>query len=97
MDISITQTIKLDPIKVDEFLKEINRDFAIRYLEHICLKPELGSKQRDIHNRIVYAYCDRMKQLANELRLMLKEKQNDTQQYQQSLYQGISFCYLTLR
>lgn len=63
-DASTTGTIKLEPTDVYEFLNKINQDFAVRYLENICLKPELGTKQRDIHNRLVYAYCDRIKQLS---------------------------------
>ncbi len=82
IDIPQLRTIKLDPIKVYEFLKDINQDFSIKYLENICLKPELGTKQRDIHNRIVYAYCDRIKQLSKELRPMIKANQ-------QEIYTGI--------
>ena len=76
--------IKFDPIQIYDFLKKINEDFAIKYLVRICLKPELGTKQRDIHNRLVFAYCDRIKQLATELKPLIKGKQQDT-------YQGRSF------
>ena len=72
MDVSLTRTIKLDPIRVYEFLNSINQDYAIRYMEHICLKPELGPKQREIHNRMVYAYCDRIKQLSDQWNSMKK-------------------------
>jgi len=90
------KTLKLDPIVVYEFLKDINQDFAIRYLENICLKPELGVKQRDIQNRIVYAYCDRLKQLASELKLLIKAKQQEMRNDQQDTYQGISFFIRTI-
>jgi hypothetical protein len=90
------KTLKLDPIAVYEFLKDINQDFAIRYLENICLKPELGVKQRDIQNRIVYAYCDRLKQLASELKLLIKAKQQEMRNDQQDTYQGISFFIRTI-
>ncbi|CAF4650581.1 unnamed protein product [Rotaria sp. Silwood1] len=83
MDISNTGAIKLNPIEVYGFLKDINQDFAIKYLETICLKPELGSKQRDIHNRLVYAYCDRIKQLSNEFKPMIKAKQQEIKIKQQ--------------
>jgi len=90
------KTLKLDPIAVYEFLKDINQDFAIRYLENICLKPELGVKQRDIQNRIVYAYCDRLKQLASELKLLIKAKQQEMRNDQQDTYQGILFFIRTI-
>ena len=82
------RTIKLEPIKVYEFLNAINQDFAVRYLENICLKPELGIKQRDIHNRVVYAYCDRLKQLSNELKPMIKAKQQEIKNNQSETYAG---------
>lgn len=72
MDPSQARAGRLDPIRVYDFLNNINQDFAIRYLEHICLKPELGAAQRDIHNRMVYAYCDRIKQLSDQWNSMKK-------------------------
>jgi tetratricopeptide (TPR) repeat protein len=80
MDTSGIKTIKLDPVEVYEFLKKINEDFAIKYMENICLKPELGPKQRDIHNRVVYAYCDRIKKLSKELKPMMTAKQQQQKQ-----------------
>lgn len=85
------RVIKFDPIEVNKFLKEINQDYAIRYLENICLKPELGNKQREIHNLLVYAYCDRIKQLSNEVKKMNKEKQRESKIEQQDTYQGNTF------
>jgi hypothetical protein len=85
VDVSGLKTIKLDPIEVYKFLNNINQDFAIKYMESICFKSELGTKQRDIHNRIVYAYCDRLKQLFTELKELIKTKQNE----QQTIYQGM--------
>ncbi len=76
------RSIKLDPIAIYEFLKKNNRDFAVKYLDHICFRPELGPKQREIHNQIVYAYCDRLKELANELKRLIRNSQ-------QEVYQGI--------
>ncbi|CAF3581543.1 unnamed protein product [Adineta steineri] len=76
-DTSQIQTIKLEPMEVYKFLNEIDQDFAIRYMEHICLKPELGSKQRDIHNRLVYAYSERIKQLSDKLKPMIKANQQE--------------------
>jgi hypothetical protein len=87
LDAPNSRTIKLDPIEVYGFLKDINQDFAIRYMENICFKAELGPKQRDIHNRIVYAYCDRLKHLSNELKRLIKENKNN----QQDIYEGIYF------
>ncbi|CAF1196424.1 unnamed protein product [Rotaria sordida] len=87
IDTSNMGTIKLNPIEVYGFLKEINQDFAIKYLETICLKPELGSKQRDIHNRLVYAYCDRIKQLSNVFKPMIKAKQRAINDKQQNTYE----------
>ena len=85
------RTIKLDPIKVYDFLKEVNEDFAIRYLENICLKPELAFKQRDIHNRIVYAYCDRIKKLSNKLKPMIKSKQQKIKDQVPDIVEGILY------
>lgn len=82
------RTIKLDPVRVYEFLKKVNQDFAIKYLENICLKPELGSKQRDIHNRLVYAYCDRIKQLTNQYKPLMKANQKDIQNNSQKTFEG---------
>lgn len=94
-DASTTGTIKLEPTDVYEFLNKINQDFAVRYLENICLKPELGTKQRDIHNRLVYAYCDRIKQLSVELQPMIKAKQQETKKNSQEaeIYQGTNHFY----
>jgi hypothetical protein len=78
MDTPGQRTIKLDPIAVYDFLRSENQDFAIRYLEQICFRPELGPKQRDIHNKMVYAYCDRLKYLSDTLREVIKDKQPDT-------------------
>lgn len=77
-------TIKFDPIQVYEFLKDINEDYAIRYFERICLKPELAPKRRDVHNRMVYAYCDRIKQLSEQLRPIIKANRQET-------YTGIDY------
>ena len=74
------QTMKLDPIVVYEFLKKLNRDFAVRYLDQICFRPELGPKQREIHNQIVYACCDRLKELANELKRLIRNSQQEIHQ-----------------
>ncbi len=66
IDVLGPQTIKLDPIKVYGFLKDINQDFARRYLENIGLKLKPGDKQQDINERIHSAYYDRLKPLFNE-------------------------------
>ncbi|CAF1055925.1 unnamed protein product [Adineta steineri] len=76
-DISQIRTIKLEPMEVYKFLNVIDQDFAIRYMEHICLKPELASKKRDIHNRLVYAYSERIKQLSDKLEPMIKANQQE--------------------
>ncbi|CAF4063246.1 unnamed protein product, partial [Rotaria magnacalcarata] len=76
MDIYL-RIIKLDPIQVYEFLEKIDQDFSIKYLEMICLKPELGTKQRDIHNRLVYAYCARIKQLSDQFKPMIIKSLQD--------------------
>lgn len=89
-DASDLQTIKLDPLNVYELLKEINQDFSIKYLENICLKPELGTKKRDVHNLLVYAYCDRIKRLSTELKPLIKEEKRQTKNDQQYTYQGNS-------
>jgi hypothetical protein len=60
-------------------------------LENICFKSELGVKQRDIHNRIVYAYCDRLKKLSNELKQMIKAQQPGIKNDRKDIYQGILF------
>ena len=67
-DAFATQTIKLDPIAVHDFLQSINEDFGVRYLESIRFKSELGSKQREILNRLVFAYCYRLKKLAPKVK-----------------------------
>lgn len=77
-------TFKLNPIEVYEFLKSISVDFSILYLENICFKPELGPKQREIHNRLVYAYCDQIKSLSKKFRPMIKDKK------QTEIFQGKS-------
>lgn len=83
------RTIKLDPLQVFEFLKSIDQDFSILYMENICLKPELGLKQREIQNQLVYAYCDRIKQLSKALRPMIKSNQQQTNERpKDELYEG---------
>ena len=69
-------------------MNKINEDFAIRYLVNICLKPELGNKQRDIHNRLVYAYCNRIKQLSNEMKPMIKAKQQEMKNKKPEVFTG---------
>ncbi|CAF3476352.1 unnamed protein product, partial [Rotaria sp. Silwood2] len=54
------------------------------------------SKQRDIHNRLVYAYCDRIKQLSNEFKPMIKAKQQKVKSDQQQIYEGI-FYFINTR
>lgn len=61
------KTMRLDPITVHDFLQNINEDFGVKYLESIRFKTELGLKQREIHNRLVFAYCDRLKGLAQKI------------------------------
>jgi hypothetical protein len=92
IDTPAIQTIRLDPIQVHEFLNGIDQDFAVAYVEHICLKPELGIKQRDIHNRLVYAYCDRIKCLSKQVRTMMKDQaQSNRYEKNDDVYQGI-YC-----
>ena len=81
------RTIKLDPLEVFQFLRTIEQDFSILYLENICMRPELALKQREIQNRLVYAYCDRIKQLSKELRPMIKSNQ---QKSTENRYTGLS-------
>ncbi|CAF3723174.1 unnamed protein product [Rotaria sp. Silwood1] len=83
MDMSSAETIKFNPIEVYEFLKDINQDFPIKYLETSCLKSELDSKQRDICNLLIYAYQDRIKQLSNESEPMIEAKQQEIKDSQQ--------------
>ncbi|CAF2680927.1 unnamed protein product [Rotaria sp. Silwood2] len=92
MDMSNAETIKFNPIEVYEFLKDINQDFAIKYLETICLKPELNSKQRDICNLLIYEYHDRIKQLSNESEPMIEAKQQEIKDSQQQNCKGI-LCF----
>ncbi|CAF1127079.1 unnamed protein product [Rotaria sordida] len=92
MDMSNAETIKFNPIEVYEFLKDINQDFPIKYLETICLKPELDSKQRDICNLLIYAYQDRIKQLSNESEPMIEAKQQETKDSQQQNCKSI-LCF----
>lgn len=88
MDTPGQRTIKLDPIKVHDFFDGINQDFAMKYLESIRFKSELGPKQREIHNRLVFAYCDRLKQLSKRLRALTEPNTNNNRQ---GIYQGRSF------
>ncbi|CAF3715460.1 unnamed protein product [Rotaria sp. Silwood1] len=83
MDMSNAETIKFNPIEVYEFLKDINQDFSIKYLETTCLKPDLDSKQCDICNLLIYAYQDRIKQLSNESERMIKARQQEIKDSQQ--------------
>ena len=78
IDPSQVTAIKFDPIQVYDFLKDIDEDFAIRYLERICLKPELGENRQSIHNRLVYAYCNRIKQLTEKLQPLIKANRQET-------------------
>jgi hypothetical protein len=89
MDTPGVRTIKLDCVQVYGFLKEIDDDLAIRYMENIRTKPELGLRRRDIHNRLVFAYCDRIKQLDSKMKTMLKATQetNDNDE-QQQIFRG---------
>jgi len=68
LDTPAIRTLKLDPIEVHEFLRRIDQDFSIRYLDTICLKPELGFRQSEVQNRLVFAYCDRIKELSKKIR-----------------------------
>lgn len=75
------KTIKLDPIAVHDFLHSINEDFGVRYLESIRFKSELGPKQREIHNRLVFAYCDRLKELAPKVKRPNRETVQGTRHF----------------
>jgi len=70
-----SRTIKLDPIEVYTFLKDINQDFATLYLENVCSKPGMGAQQLDIHDRLDHAYCDQLKILCNQLKRSTESKQ----------------------
>ena len=78
MEMPGQRVIKLDPAAIFDFLKSFDEDFAVKYLEEICLKADLGPKQREIHNRLVFAYCDRLKYLSKELKRSLKDRQPGT-------------------
>lgn len=85
LDTPAIRTLKLDAHPVYEFLKSIDEDFSIRYLDMICLKPELGLGKKDIHNLLVFAYCNRIKDLSQKIRTISNNKTQSDDERTQSV------------